>query len=69
MNPIYPQTFHLYGRKTYPQPLTFVGQLQIENATGLKDEALKLVGDAGWVELIAIPESSSVPVIAGERQL
>jgi len=69
MNQTHPQTYHLYGRKTYPQPLTFVGQLQIENATSLKDEAVKLVGDSSWVELIAIPESSSVPVIAGERQL
>ncbi len=60
-----PQTYHLYGRKAYPQPLTFIGRLEIEEATSLKDAALQLAGGNGWIEMIAIPEPSIMPVIVG----
>jgi len=65
MNQTHPQTYHLYGRKTYPQPLTFIGRLEIEEATGLKGAALQLAGENGWIEMIAIPESSIMPIIVG----
>ena len=59
------QTFHIFGRKSYPQPLTFVGQVNVEADADLKEAALKLAGADGWIELVAIPASSITPVIAG----
>lgn len=56
-------THHIYGRKSHPEPLVFLGRLEIESGTRLKDEALKHFGETGWVELIAFPEVSIVPVI------
>ena len=57
------QTYHVFGRKSYPQPLTFVGQVDVEADAGPKEAALKLAGANGWVELVAIPASSITPVI------
>ena len=65
MNQTPPQTYHLYGRKTYPQPLMFVGQMTIDDVVGLKDEAMKLFEETDWIELVAIPEASLVSVIVG----
>ena len=65
MNQTPPQTYHVYGRKSYPQPLTLIGQLQADTSIDLKDAALKLAGKNDWVELIAIPEASITPVIRG----
>jgi len=58
------RTYHVFGRKSYPQPLTLVGRVDIEADAGLKEAALKLAGVDGWVELVAIPASSITPVIA-----
>ena len=63
MNQSPPQTYHLYGRKSYPQPLTHIGQLEVDSQANLKDAALRLAGANGWVELVAIPASSITPVI------
>ena len=63
MNQTPPQTYHLYGRKSYPQPLTHIGQLEVDSQENLKDAALRLAGANGWVELVAIPASSITPVI------
>ena len=57
--------YHVYGRKTYPQPLTFIGQLEISDAASLAHAAHALAGGDDWVELIAIPEASITPVIRG----
>ena len=65
MNQTPPQTYHLYGRNTYPQPLTFAGQVTIDDVARLKDEAMKLIGETDWIELVAIPETSLIPVIVG----
>ena len=65
MNQTPPQTYHLYGRKTYSQPLTFAGQVTIDDVAVLKDEAMKLIEETDWIELVAIPETSLIPVIVG----
>lgn len=65
MNQTPPQTYHLYGRKTYPQPLTFIRRLEVEAATSLHNVALQLAGENGLIELVAIPEASLIPVIVG----
>ncbi len=65
MNQTPPQIYHLYGRKTYPRPLTFAGQVTIDDVAGLKDKAMKLIEETDWIELIAIPEASLIPVIVG----
>ena len=59
------QTYHVFGRKSYPQPLTFVGQVEAVDAARLNEAAMQLAGENGWVELVAIPASSITPVIVG----
>lgn len=59
--------YQVYGRKSHPQPLTFVGEVQTADVSALKDEAFKQFGMDGWVELIAFPVSAVVRVIPREE--
>lgn len=62
------QLYHLYGRKSHAQPLAFVGQVESPPGPGLREEALRLAGPGGWVELIAFAEASILRVLPeGDR--
>ena len=57
--------YQIYGRMAYETPLTFVRELVVEES--VRDEALALLGDESWIEVIAIPEEKLIQVI-GERE-
>ena len=67
-------SYLIFGRKTYQQPLEWIGQLTVENgstpkagmAAELVEQAREQFGREGWVEMIAIPERSVVRVIPME---
>ena len=58
-----PQTYHIYGRKTYPQPLEYVDKLSID-AENTLEQATRQHTEDGWVELVAIPETAIIQVIS-----
>ena len=47
------QTYQLYGRKSYEEPLAYVGAVK----------ELRGVDRTGWVELVAVPEAAVIQVI------
>lgn len=57
------QTYHVFGRKSYPESLQYVQQLTLSDTETLKEEALQGTGDDDWVELIAFPETAVIRVI------
>lgn len=56
-------TYHLYGRTSYPQPLTFVTSVTIP-----RGEAPQPPEGEAWVELVAIPQSAIIRVIPGPKE-
>ncbi len=56
------QTYHIFGRKAYAEPLTFVQQIQVETEQDLDQVVDALKRDPDWVELVAIAESNMVEV-------
>jgi hypothetical protein len=63
---IHYQTYHVYGRKAYPEPLTFIDEFRILDPTALKIEVESRFGEGDWVELIAFPAKASIQVIPRE---
>jgi hypothetical protein len=57
--------YHIYGRKVYERPLTFIQTLTI--AQSLQQEVVQAMGRDGWVELVAIPSHALIHVI-GQKQ-
>jgi hypothetical protein len=47
------QTYQLYGRKSYEEPLAYVGTVR----------ELRDIDRSRWVELVAVPETAVIQVI------
>lgn len=63
-----PMDYRIYGRKEYSAPLEQLGRLAVDNAEAVREKALHDWGTAGWVELVAVPESAVVPVISPSKE-
>ncbi|MFQ5399252.1 MAG: hypothetical protein ACE5E7_06595 [Anaerolineae bacterium] len=50
-------TYHIYGRKAYPQPLAFVKSASEVEMNRLAEE------QGEWLELVAFPETAVTHVI------
>jgi len=62
------EIFYIYGRKSYPQPLGFVDQIEVGDPGRLKEIVFERVGRTGWVELVAFSASAAVRVIPREAE-
>ena len=65
---IQPQTFYIYGRKLYPQPLGYIDQIEVGDPARLKEIVFERVGRTGWVELVAFASSAAIRVIPREAE-
>lgn len=63
---IHYHTYHIYGRKAYPEPLSFIDEFRILDPTALKIEVESRLGESDWVELIAFPVKAIIQVIPRE---
>ena len=52
--------YHIYGRKEYPSPLTFVREAEADEIPRVAQE------EEGWVEMIAFPAAAAIQVIPWE---
>ena len=59
--------FHIYGRKEYPRPLTFVQTIEAETEQEVQQKLKKLTQDTQWIEMVAIPEEAIIPLIPGDE--
>ena len=51
-------TYHIYGRKSYPQSLEFV-----QTVTLMAEEDVPAPAGDDWVEVVAFPETAVIQVI------
>ena len=56
-------TYHIYGRKSYPQSLEFVDSVVV--AAG---EDVPVPDGEDWVEVIAFPETAVIQVIPWTKE-
>ena len=56
-------TYHIYGRKSYPQPLEFVDSVVVTEG-----EDIPVPEDDDWVEVVAFPETAVIQVIPRARE-
>ena len=61
-----PLTYCIYGRRTYLEPLSFIEQIQIEDATRLDHQVFQQIEITNWLELIAFPLDAVIQVIPNE---
>ena len=56
--------FHIYGRTSYEQPLSFVKEIMVK--ASVAQETLAEVGEEGWIELVAIPTEALLQVTGAQ---
>ena len=57
-------TYHVYGRKSYPQPLEFVERVAVTEG-----ENVPMPAGEDWVEVIAFPETAVIQVIPRPEEI
>lgn len=57
------ENYHLYGRKTYSEPLHYVDEIQIEHPEDISAIAFTNIEKADWLELVAFPSKAAIQVI------
>ncbi|MFQ5628698.1 MAG: hypothetical protein ACE5I1_08055 [bacterium] len=48
-------TYHIFGRKDYQEPLSFIAEIEEKESADLKRSVFDSTGGKDWIELIAIP--------------
>ena len=56
-------TYHIYGRKSYPQSLEFV-----QTVTLMAGEDVPAPAGDDWVEVVAFPETAVIQVIPWTKE-
>lgn len=59
--------FHLYGRKEYPRPLTFIQTVEAASEQEMEEKVKSLTRDPQWIEMVAIPEEAIITLIPGDE--
>ncbi|RMD97560.1 MAG: hypothetical protein D6814_09255 [Calditrichaeota bacterium] len=62
-----PGRYYVYGRKSYPQPLTFVQEIDLQANEALEEKLQATLRDPEWVELVAIPKAATIPLMQGGK--
>ena len=62
-----PDSFVVFGRKDYQQPLEELGSVSAANSSQAGQAALEAYPDDDWLEMIAVPQQVVVPVISGSH--
>ena len=56
-------TYDIFARKEHPEPLTYIGSVEIENPDEVSQVSLAHYGpDSEWLEMVAIPQRDIIVV-------
>ncbi len=57
--------YDIFGRKEHPEPLVYVGSLQVDGADQVADASLAAFGPASeWLEMLAVPHQEIITVFS-----
>ena len=58
-------TYDVFARKEHPEPLVYIGSVEVESAEEIVPASLKQYGlDSGWLEMIAVPHQQVIVVFS-----
>lgn len=56
-------TYDVYARKEHPDPLTYIGSVEVEDSDEVSQVSLAAYGpDSEWLEMVAIPQQEVIVV-------
>lgn len=62
-------TYDLFARKEYPEPLTYIGSVVVEDADDVVRISLESYGpESNWVEMVAVPRQQVIMVFSEHKE-
>lgn len=61
-------TYDIFARKEHPEPLVYIGSIQVEQAEQVAQASLEQFGpESEWLEMVAVPHQA-VLVVFSEKE-
>jgi hypothetical protein len=58
-------TYDVFARKAHPEPLIYIGSVQVDRAEDVAQASLKQYGpESDWLEMIAVPHQQVIVVFS-----
>ncbi|HXV41685.1 MAG TPA: hypothetical protein VEC96_01370 [Anaerolineae bacterium] len=58
-------TYDLFARKEHPEPLVYIGSVEVESTEEIVPASLKQYGpESDWLEMIAVPHQQVIVVFS-----
>jgi len=58
-------TYDIFARKEHPEPLTYIGTVEVENSDTVNQASLAAYGpESEWLEMVAIPQPEVIVVFS-----
>jgi hypothetical protein len=58
-------TYDVFARKEHPEPLVYIGSVEVESAEEIVPASLKQYGpESDWLEMIAVPHQQVIVVFS-----
>jgi len=62
-------TYDIFARKEHPEPLVYIGSIQIEEADNVTQASLEQFGpESDWLEMVAVPHQEVIVVFPEKEE-
>lgn len=61
--------YDVFARKEYPEPLSYIGSVEVEQTDEVTEASLARYGPASdWLEMVAVPRQEVILVFSEHRE-
>jgi hypothetical protein len=62
-------TYDVFARKEHPQPLTYIGSVEVDQAEDVSQASLTQYGpESEWLEMIVVPHDKVILVFSEQKE-
>lgn len=62
-------TYDIFARKEHPQPLTYIGSVEVDQADDVGQASLAQYGpESEWLEMIVVPRDKVILVFSEQKE-
>ncbi len=62
-------TYNVFARKEHPEPLLYIGSIEVDNPTDVSSASLEKYGpESEWLEMVAVPHHKMIVVFSEQEE-
>jgi hypothetical protein len=64
-----PTTYDIFARKEHPEPLVYIGSIEVETPAEVAAMSLQQYGpESDWLEMVAVPQQQIIVVFSAQEE-